>query len=231
MPPPTPGWHACPSLAILGAFSSAVRPLSPTAEKLPVTLPPSRLPRRRLGAIALLLPAATLGACAQPGAGLPPLTDAERGEYRLGGGDTLRVLVFGDPRLNGEFRVSDDGGVALPLIGQVPAAGRTTRELERTVATQLQSQGVLRNPQVAIEVLNYRPFFILGEVERPGQYAFQPGMTVLTAVAIGGGFTYRANRDFASITRAVEGTPTEGRVGRASLVQPGDVITVFERRF
>lgn len=182
---------------------------------------------RRAG---LLLPLALLAACT-PGANLPPIQEAEPSAYRLGSGDALRLLVFGDPRLNGDFRVNDDGKVALPLIGSVQAAGRTTRELEQSIAGQLQSQGVLRNPQVAVEVTAYRPFFILGEVERPGQFPFQPGMTVLTAVAIGGGFTYRANRDFFSITRSENGTPTEGKAQRASLVLPGDVITVFERRF
>jgi polysaccharide export outer membrane protein len=172
-----------------------------------------------------------LGACAQPGSGLPPIEETGRTDYRLGSGDTLRLLVFGDPRLNGEFRVNDDGKVALPLIGPQQAAGRTSRELEQSIAGQLQGQGVLRNAQVAVEVINYRPFFILGEVERPGQFPFQPGMTVLTAVAIGGGFTYRANRDFVSITRVTEGSAKEGRAQRQSFVQPGDVITVFERRF
>jgi polysaccharide export outer membrane protein len=189
-----------------------------------------RLVARR--SLLLTLPlVGVLGACAEPGSGLAPIAETGRTEYRLGSGDTLRLLVFGDPRLNGEFRVNDDGKVALPLIGPQQAAGRTTRELEQSIAGQLQSQGVLRNPQVAVEVINYRPFFILGEVERPGQFPFQPGMTVLTAVAIGGGFTYRANRDFVSITRVVDGTAVEGRAQRQSFVQPGDVITVFERRF
>jgi polysaccharide export outer membrane protein len=172
-----------------------------------------------------------LGACVQPGSGLAPIQETGRTDYRLGSGDTLRLLVFGDPRLNGEFRVSDDGKIALPLIGPQQAAGRTSRELEQAIAGQMQAQGVLRNAQVAVEVINFRPFFILGEVERPGQFPFQPGMTVLTAVAIGGGFTYRANRDFVSITRVVDGTAVEGRAQRQSFVQPGDVITVFERRF
>ena len=194
---------------------------------VPQTLPPRPSPARR---VLLLLPATLLAACT-PGASLPPIREAEPSPYLLGSGDTLRILVFGDPRLNGDFRVNDDGKVALPLVGPVEAAGGTARQLEQAIAGQLQSQGVLRNPQVAVEVTAYRPFFILGEVERPGQYPFQPGMTVLTAAAIGGGFTYRANRDFFSITRAEGGTPVEGKAQRASLVLPGDVITVFERRF
>lgn len=193
-------------------------------------LPPlaRRHPGRRL---ALLLPVGLVAACTQPGSGLPPIEEAVRGSYRMGSGDMLRIIVFGDPRLNGEFRVNDDGTIALPLAGAVQAGGKTARELEQSVAGALQTQGVLRNPQVAVEVVTFRPFFILGEVERPGQYPFQPGMTVLTAVAIGGGFTYRANRDFASITRVIDGTAVEGKAQRQSFVQPGDVITVFERRF
>lgn len=194
--------------------------------------PTQAAPGRRAVLIAAPLLAAGLAAgCANPGAGLPPLAETGRTEYRLGSGDTLRLIVFGDQRLSGEFRVNDDGNVAVPLIGNIQAAGRTVRELEATIGQQLQSQGVLRGSAVSVEVTAYRPFFILGEVERPGQFAFQPGMTVLTAVAIGGGFTYRANRDIVSVTRVVDGQAVEARAQRQSFVQPGDVITVFERRF
>jgi polysaccharide export outer membrane protein len=185
-------------------------------------------PRHLAGcALAALL----LAACASPGSGLPKLAETGRTEYRLGSGDTLRLLVFNDQRLSGEFRVNDNGTLAVPLLGSIPAAGKTVRELEASISSELQRQGLVRNAAASVEVINYRPFFILGEVERPGQYAFQPGMTVLTAVAIGGGFTYRAERDYASITR-VDGTEArEARAERQSFVQPGDVITVFERRF
>lgn len=182
----------------------------------------------RAAMLAMLM---AVAGCGSPGSGLPPITETGRTEYRLGSGDTLRLLVFNDPRLSGEFRVNDNGTVAVPLIGSVPADGRTVREVESAISGELSRQGLLRNAQVSVEVINYRPFFILGEVERPGQYAFQPGMTVLTAVAIGGGFTYRAERDYASITRVVGGDAKEGKAQRQSFVQPGDVITVFERRF
>lgn len=187
--------------------------------------------RRYAGRAAMVAALLAIAGCSAPGAGLPPVTEVGRTEYRLGSGDTLRLLVFQDPRMSGEFRVNDNGTVAVPLIGSVPADGRTVREVESAISSELSRQGLLRNAQVSVEVINYRPFFILGEVERPGQYAFQPGMTVLTAVAIGGGFTYRAERDFASITRVVGGDATEGKAQRQSFVQPGDVITVFERRF
>lgn len=224
----------CPAYSLL-SVDPLFRPFPPRGTRMGAFALPSEPTHPRPTILArrafLALPPLFVAACAQPGSGLAPIPEAEPSAYLLGSGDTLRLLVFGDPRLNGDFRVSDDGKVALPLIGSVQAAGRTTRELEQAIASQMQSQGILRNPQVAVEVTAYRPFFILGEVERPGQYPFQPGMTVLTAAAIGGGFTYRANRDFFSITRAVNGTPTEGKAFRPSLVLPGDVITVFERRF
>ena len=89
----------------------------------------------------------------------------------------------------------------------------------------------MRNPSVAVEVIAYRPIYVLGEVNKPGQYAYQPGMTVVTAVAVAGGFTYRAVEGYAAVVRTVEGKAIEGRASRQAFVQPGDVITVFERRF
>ena len=99
------------------------------------------------------------------------------------------------------------------------------------VADAMRRANLFRNPSVAVEVMTYRPIFILGQVERPGQFAYQPNMTVLTAVAVAGGFTYRAYQDEVSITRTTDGTATEGRASRATFLQPGDVVTVFERHF
>jgi len=187
------------------------------------------MPARRTLCLTLL---AALGACAAPGRGLPPLPDAARSAYRLGPEDQVRVTVFNDPRLTGEFRISDAGTIALPLVGTVRAAGRTTDEVERAVAQEMRQKNLFRDPNVAVEVTQYRPIFVLGMVERGGQFAYQPGMTALTAVAVAGGFNYRAIRDYVSITRIGEdGRPVEYRAPREALVQPGDVITVFERRF
>jgi polysaccharide export outer membrane protein len=133
--------------------------------------------------------------------------------------------------LTGEFRVNDSGAVALPLLGTIQAAGLTTAELERTIGADLVKAQLIRDPSVSVEVLAYRPIFVLGEVNKPGQYAYQPGMTVVTAVAVAGGFTYRAVEDRAAIVRSVDGKAVEGRAERQTYVQPGDVITIFERRF
>lgn len=187
------------------------------------------MPLRRLICLLLL---ATMAACATPGAGLPPLPDATRTAYRLGPDDQVRVTVFNDPRLTGEFRVSDAGTIALPLVGTVSAAGRTTGEVERAIEQAMRQANLFRDPSIAVEVAQYRPIFVLGMVERGGQFAYQPGMTTLTAVAVAGGFNYRAIRDYVSITRIGEdGRPMEYRAPREALVMPGDVITVFERRF
>jgi polysaccharide export outer membrane protein len=184
---------------------------------------------RRLFCLMLLT---AFAACSTPGAGLPPLPDASLSAYRIGPEDQLRVTVFNDPRLTGDFRVSDAGTIALPLIGTVRAAGRTTTEVERAIEKEMRDKNLFRDPSAAVQVTSYRPVFVLGMVERGGQFAYQPGMTALTAVAVAGGFNYRAIQNYVSITRiGADGRPVEYRAERESLVQPGDVITVFERRF
>jgi polysaccharide biosynthesis/export protein len=180
---------------------------------------------------ALLLPLLAAG-CVSPGAGLPPLPDTERSAYRLGPEDQVRVQVFNDPRLTGEFRISDTGALALPLVGTVRAAGRTTQEVERAIEQEMRQKNLFRDPSVAVQVVTYRPIFVLGMVERGGQFPYQPGMSVLTSVAVAGGFNYRAVRDYVSITRlGPDGRAVEYRAPREALVLPGDVVTVFERRF
>lgn len=185
--------------------------------------------RFALAAVLLLL----VGACSAPGSNLPPLPESNRTDiYRLGPNDEVRVTVFNDPRLTGEFRVTDAGAIALPLVGTVPASGRSTQEVERAIEREMQRKGLFRDPSVAVEVRNYRPIFVLGMVERGGQYAYQPGMTALSAVAVAGGFNYRAVQDYVSITRiGPDGRAQEFRAPRDALLQPGDVVTVFERRF
>jgi polysaccharide biosynthesis/export protein len=187
------------------------------------------MPGRRQLCLLLLT---TVAACSGPGANLPRLPDASQTAYRLGPEDRVRVTVFNDPRLTGEFRVTDAGSIALPLVGSLQATGRTTTELERAVEAEMRRKGLFRDPSVAVEVLAYRPIFVLGLVDRGGQFPYQPGMTVLQAVALAGGFNYRAIQNYVSITRIGEdGRAVEFRAGREALVQPGDTINVFERRF
>lgn len=186
-------------------------------------------PSWRLHLVSLFLLA--LAGCSGPGSGLPPLPVTDPIVYTLGPGDQVRIITFGEDTLTGEFRVNDSGSIALPLVGAVHAAGLTSAELETSVGSALRRGNLVRNPSVAVEIIAYRPIYVLGEVNKPGQYAYQPGMTVVTAVAVGGGFTYRAVEGYAAIVRTVEGKAVEGRASRQSYIQPGDVITIFERRF
>jgi polysaccharide export outer membrane protein len=145
--------------------------------------------------------------------------------------DQVRIITFGQDSMTGQFRVNDRGTIAVPLLGAIQATGLTSGELERRIERELKAKKLLLDPSVSVEVVGYRPMFILGEVTKPGQYPYEPGMTVLTAVAIAGGFTYRAQTDYASLLRTVNGHTVEGRVPRGMEVLPGDVITILERYF
>ncbi|MCW0235867.1 MAG: polysaccharide export protein [Ferrovibrio sp.] len=158
-----------------------------------------------------------------------PSTAAEG--YRLGSGDRVRVTVFGQPELTGEFAVDGGGQMSYPLIGQLRAGGLTAAELEKALIGKL-SPDYLKNPSVSVEVLTYRPFYIVGEVRTPGSYPFVSGMTVLNAVALAGGFTYRARESSFYVTRTAEdGSKTKLDTGADATILPGDIITVRERYF
>ncbi|HEY1933485.1 MAG TPA: polysaccharide biosynthesis/export family protein [Acetobacteraceae bacterium] len=165
-----------------------------------------------------------------PGRGLPPIPPGSS-EYRLGAGDSVRLTVFGEDQLTGEYRVGDSGSIAVPLLGEVRAAGLTPVALQRLVTAALTRDKLLRDPSVVAEVTAYRPIFVLGEVNKPGEFPYQPGMTVVTAAAVAGGFTYRAVQSYASVVRTIDGHAVEGKATRQTYLQPGDVITVYERWF
>ncbi len=186
----------------------------------------------RLGRRALLAAAALpLAGCGGRGRDLPKLPPLASQAYKLGPGDQIRMITFGEDALSEIFRVSDTGSLALPLLGAVPAQGLTTDELGARIAGLLKSRNILRNPSVSIEVTEYRPVFVLGEVTRPGQVIYQPGMSALSAIAVAGGYTYRAVEDFVGITRVIDGKPFQGRAPAAEPLAPGDIVTIFERYF
>jgi len=173
-----------------------------------------------------------LAAGCTPGANLPPMAAYNNSaSYKLGAGDQIRLITFGEDQLTGDFRVDDRGNIALPLLGVVHAAGVTPEELDTNVANELKQRKLMRDPSVAVEVVAYRPIFVLGEVSKPGQYAFQPGMTMLTTVAVAGGFTYRGVQDYASVVRTTDHEAVAGKITPLSFIAPGDVVNVFERRF
>jgi len=151
-------------------------------------------------------------------------------EYVLGAGDKLRVTVFHNDDLNAEVEVDPSGTVTLPLIQQVPATGKTVQQLEAEIKKRL-SPDYVKTPMVTIEVLNYRPFYIIGEVKNPGSYPFVAGMTVVNAIALAGGYTYRANKDEVLLNRAADSARKPVPAQRTDIVMPGDVIEVKERLF
>lgn len=150
--------------------------------------------------------------------------------YVLGPGDKVRVTVFGQEDLSGEFEVDAAGTISLPLIQSVPAQGLTPPQLEQAIAKRLEPD-FLKNPRVNIEVLNYRPFYIYGEVLKPGGYPYVNGMTVHNAIALAGGFTYRARTSSVIIRRTKDGVVSEQQSELDATVAPGDVIEVRERYF
>ena len=196
-----------------------------------------RIMRRWLAFGALLLvltgcgggsspPPLPVAAPAPPGG---PASELSTSSYRLGSGDRVRVIIFRHEDLSGEFALDGAGNFAMPLIGEIQAYGLTTRELEQRIADKLK-EGYLVEPQVSVEVLSYRPFYILGEVKSPGSYQYVNGMTVLNGVALAGGFSYRAKQNDFLLQRG--GSNTASRpVGGDTPILPGDIITVQERFF
>ena len=150
--------------------------------------------------------------------------------YLLDAGDRLRIQVFGQEGLTNSYIVDAAGNISITLIGTVPARGITTVDLSRRIAERLRN-GYIRNPHVSVEVEAYRPFFILGEVNAPGQYPYVPNMTVEAAVAIAGGFAPRANKTEVLLGRSYNGEVMRGKVPPDFPLRPGDTITVKERWF
>lgn len=165
----------------------------------------------------------------QPTTALPPGQSTDG--YTLGSGDRVRITVYGQPELTGEFQVDGSGQLSYPLVGQVQAGGLTAKGLEQALIGKLKPN-YLKNPSVSVEVLTYRPFYIVGEVRTPGSYPYVSGMTIINAVALAGGFTYRARESSFYLTRTGEdGEKTKVTATPETPVLPGDVITVRERYF
>jgi protein involved in polysaccharide export with SLBB domain len=155
---------------------------------------------------------------------------AEPASYRLGPGDKLKVVIYGEEAISGEYLVDDLGRVSLPLIGEVAAGGSTVTDLQNAITKAL-ADGFLRDPRVSVEVENYRPYFILGEVAKPGEYPYVAGLTVTNAAATAGGFTYRANTHKVLIRHANDTKEATVNLTGQTPVLPGDTIKVPERFF
>lgn len=187
-------------------------------------------------AVAVLLATVFLWGCAQ-GASLDattagPVQDSAStlAEYRMGVADKVRVTVFGEEALSGDFQVGANGSIALPLIGEVRASGLTTSEIQLTIASEL-AAGYINDPRVSVEITSYRPYYILGEVKKPGEYPFTNSLTVLNAVATAEGFTYRADTRRVFIKRADSSSELVLSLTTATRVLPGDTVRIGERFF
>ena len=185
---------------------------------------------RVIGNILLASVALWLGAIAPVAAQTAGEEAVERADYRLAAGDKLRVTVYGHEDLSGEFDVDAAGNISLPLIGDVAAVGSTVNELEAAITAELKPD-YLKNPRVSAELLNYRPFYIFGEVKSPGSYEYTNGMTIISAVAVAGGFTYRARKNRIRIVRGSGEDQLELEANNDTPILPGDIIEVPERFF
>ena len=158
----------------------------------------------------------------------PPLRPSSANvedSYQLGTGDKVRVIVFGEEDLSGEFQIDGNGRISLPLIGEVQASGQTGAGLEQDIAGRL-ADGYLQNPRVSVEITVYRPFYVIGEINKPGEYAYVNGMSALNAIALAGGFTQKADEDVLYIRR--NGSTREEKVpaDQMTRILPGDVVRV-----
>jgi len=183
--------------------------------------------RRLLAVFGLGASGAFLASCGTVPA--TPVDVTQPVDYRLGAGDQLRITVFNEAELTGQYVVGSQGTISYPLVGDVRAAGLTVVEFTESLRQSLLA--FIRNPNVSVEVANYRPFFILGEVQRPGTYPYSASLTVLNAVATAGGFTYRANRSRVFIRHSHEQEEHSYPLTIATPVLPGDTVRIGERLF
>lgn len=182
---------------------------------------------RTLGVLLLLVQTG----CGPNVAEMPPkLAKGATESYKLAVGDKVRISVFGYPEHTGEFQIDGGGDINFPLIGEVSAAGRTVEELNKTITQQL-DESYLVNPNVSVEVLTYRPFYILGEVADPGKYAYTPDLTVRQAIALASGFTQRASKDNILLRRPTADGVKTYRAPLDAKILPGDTIEVQRRLF
>jgi protein involved in polysaccharide export with SLBB domain len=146
-------------------------------------------------------------------------------------GEKLKVTIYGEEALTGDYDINPNGYVTMPLIGAIRAVGRTQSEFGRDVASRYRSGGFLQDPNVTVAVVQFQPFYVLGEATNPGEYPFRSGLTVHTAVAMAGGFTYRASRSAVLIRHTGEQVWKEYPLTEPVPIAPGDLIRVPERYF
>jgi protein involved in polysaccharide export with SLBB domain len=172
------------------------------------------------------------------GSNLGPVSEAEqnaiieaaKGSPRLQAGEKIRLTVYGEASLSGDYQIDPSGYLSLPLAGTVKAAGLTQAELEQELSRKFRSE-YLRNPKVTVSITEFRPFYILGEIERPGAYPYTSGLNVLSSIAIAGGTTYRGSRSTVLIQHPGESGMREYPLASSVPILPGDIIRIPQRYF
>lgn len=168
-----------------------------------------------------------LAACSS---NLQPLPTTDNSSYLLDSGDQLHIIVYNEDSLSTDYLVGDNGTVSFPMVGELKARGLTVDQFRQELYDALR-KGIFVNPGISVEVSQYRPFYVVGEVSKPGQYPYAAGLNVLTAVAVAGGFTVRADTDQMTVVRTARGKSAEWSAGRLTELRPGDVVVVRERFF
>lgn len=149
--------------------------------------------------------------------------------YLLEPGNRVRIVVFNENNLSGDFSIDPAGNISLPLVGNIPSSGITAKTLAARIEQTLKKDSYLRDPKVSVEVQTFRPFYVLGEVRQPGEFPYSTGMTVLTAIARAGGYDYRAKEGEVLLIRTIDGQQREFRALERTPILPGDIIKVVQR--
>lgn len=173
-------------------------------------------------------------ACSNGLSSLDSLPPAPAVAYRLGAGDEVRVSIPGltpADSASTSYVINDQGKISLPVIGDVAASGKTVPELQASLAQELTQRQLLNAPTVSVQPVKLRPFYVLGEVRSPGEYQYRAGMSVLAAVSVAGGYTFRANQGSVAITRTIDGKQIVGKASERDMIQPGDTVRVYEKWF
>lgn len=188
---------------------------------------------RGMACVAVLVATLGLGACTGsfPSVDAPMKIQSPTEGYVLEPGNRIRLTVFNEPTLSGDFALDPSGNIALPLVGNIPASGVTASVVARRVEEILRRNNYMQDPRAAVEVLVFRPFYVLGEVRQPGEFPYTSGMTVLSAIARAGGYDYRAREGQVLLVRQEKDEQMEYRAVERTPILPGDIIKVLERRF
>ena len=192
---------------------------------------------RALFCSVLLAVALQVSGCSSPGdhgsatqADMEAATAAATAVPRFQGGEKIRINVYGEPTLSGDYEIDPNGVVSLPLAGTVRAVGLTQPEFEQELAKKFKSE-YLKNPKVTVTILQFRPIYIVGEIAKQGEFPYKPGLNILTAMALAGGGTYRANRNYVLIQHIGETATKEYPQSATTMILPGDLIKIPERYF